>query len=120
MTTLDSWPLSSAKKEMKSLSSVVLKKGDSTLHDPKSDVESQPQSDSGEEATEQIESSRKSPVDEEWHPILPPSDVMNNTKHKSKVVKKELPMPRLSCDKERNVKRKNITLRMTRMSTLVK
>jgi len=99
MTTLDSWPLSSAKKEMKSLSSLLLK-GDSTSHDPKSDVESQPQSDSGEEATEQIESSRKSPVDEEWHPILPPSDVMNNTKHKSKVVKKELPMPRLSCDKE--------------------
>ena len=95
MTTLDSWPLSSAKKEMKSLSSVVLK-GDSTSHDPKSDVESQPQSDSGEEATEQIELLRKLPVDEERHPILPPSDVVKSTKHKSKVVKKESPTSRSS------------------------
>jgi hypothetical protein len=59
-------------------------KGDSTLNHPKTDVESRPQADSGEEATdqknkieqvepaikkprlaEQIELSRKSPVDEE-------------------------------------------------------
>jgi hypothetical protein len=72
---------------MKPLSWVVLK-GDSTSHHPKSDVESQPQSDSGEEATEQIESSRKSPVDEERHPLLPPTDVMKNTKYKSKYQKR--------------------------------
>jgi hypothetical protein len=120
--TLDSLPLS--KKEMKLLSLVVLK-GDLTLHHPKSDVELQPQSDSEEEASdkekeieevesankkprpvEQIELPRKSPVDEKRRPILPPSDAMKNTKHKSKVVKKESPMSRSSRVKERHANRK--------------
>jgi hypothetical protein len=124
MATLDSWPLP-PKKEMKSLSLVVLK-GDSTLHHLKSDGELQPQSNAEEEASdkekeieevesankkprpaEQIVSPRKSPVDEEGRPILPPSDVVKITKHKSRVlVKKESPTSRSSCDKERHAKRK--------------
>jgi hypothetical protein len=83
MATLDFWSPSSAKKEPKSLSSLVLKGGLASGH-PQIDVESQLQADSGEEASdikneieqvepaikkprlaEQIESLRKSPVDEE-------------------------------------------------------
>jgi hypothetical protein len=55
---------------------------------------------------EQIEWPRNLPVDEERRPIEPPSDVVTNTKHKSKVIKKELPTSRSSRDKERHAKRK--------------
>jgi hypothetical protein len=113
---------------MKSLSLVVLK-GDLTSHHPKSDVELQPQSDSEEEASdkdkeieqvesankkprpvEQTESPRNLPVDEERRPIELLSDVVKNTKCKSKVVKKEPPMSRSSHDKERHAKHKKYYL----------
>jgi hypothetical protein len=65
---------------------------------------------------EQIESSRKSPVDEErktklttvdfFRPFLPPSEVVKKNKHESKVVKKEVPKSTSSCNKERGVKHK--------------
>jgi hypothetical protein len=93
----------------------VVFKGDSASHHPKSDVEAfdkKKEIEGVESANkkprlaEQIELSRKSPVDEERRPILPPSDVVKNTKQESKVVKKESPKSRSSCDKERNVKRK--------------
>jgi hypothetical protein len=38
-------------------------------------------------------------------PILLPSDVVKDTKHESKVAKKESPKSTSSCDKERNVER---------------
>jgi hypothetical protein len=111
MATLNSLPLLTAKKELIPWESDVewqlqTDSEEEQASDKKKETEQVESARKKPRPVEQIESPRNSPVDEEQRAIEPPSDVVKNTKRKSKVIKKEPPTSRSSREKERHAKRK--------------